>query len=156
MTLGEGRVLGKNPRLKDVKRNTIRQEIRPVVPVKSAVITDHCNELILSFTGYSVVFRAYNNGVAYRFRTDMKGNLTVVSEQAGLYFPGRPEVFFPAEDSFFSHNERTYLHTSLDSLPPGRLASIPVLPVEGRSEDHDPGHVSQENEQVKCRQFHDG
>jgi alpha-glucosidase len=127
MTLNENRVLGENPQVTGVHRRTVRQEIRPDVPVKSAIITDHCNELTLSFKGYSVIFRTYDNGVAYCFRTDLKGELTVVSETAEFNFSGTQEVFFPAEDSFFSHNERTYLHTSLDSLPAGRLASLPVL-----------------------------
>jgi alpha-glucosidase len=127
MTLSEGRVLGENLRVADVHRRTILQEIRPEVLVKSTIITDYCNELTLSFTGYAVIFRTYDNGVAYRFRTDLKGNVTVVSEKAEFNFAGNPDVYFPAEDSFFSHNERTYLHTSLDSLPAGRLASLPVL-----------------------------
>ena len=127
MTLSEGRVLGENPRIADVQRRTIRQEIRPEVPVKSTIIMDYCNELTLSFKGYAVIFRTYDNGVAYRFRTDFKGNMTVVSEKVEFNFAGTPDIYFPAEDSFFSHNERTYLHTSLNSLPAGRLASLPVL-----------------------------
>ena len=127
MTLSEHRVLGHNPQIADVSNRSVERRIKPVLPLKSKIIMDHCNELILTFTAYSVIFRVYNNGVAYRFRTNLKENLTVVSEQADFNFPETADVFFPEEDGFFSHNERSYLHTSLASLPAGRLASLPVL-----------------------------
>ena len=128
MTVGDHRLLGQNPEVSDVRRKTIEQKIAPVVPEKFAEIDDHCNELTLAFKGnYSVIFRAYDNGVAYRFKTHFRGDLKVVSEQAVFTFAGDDDVYFPEEDSYFSHNERTYLHMQLDSMAAGRLASLPVL-----------------------------
>ncbi|MEE9167472.1 MAG: glycoside hydrolase family 97 protein [Candidatus Neomarinimicrobiota bacterium] len=128
MTVGDDRVLGRNPEVSDVRRSTVEQEIRPVIPEKFAVIDDHYNELNIALKGdYSVIFRAYDNGVAYRFQTSFGGNLKVVSEQATFNFAGTNHVYFPEEESFFSHNERTYLHMQLDTVSAGRLASLPVL-----------------------------
>lgn len=126
MTLDSG-ILGVDPKISDSAIRSVRKEIRPVVPVKSAVIHDLCNELILSLDGYSLIFRVYDNGIAYRFQTDLNGKLTVVSEHSDLNFPGSPSIYFPEEDGFFSHNERTYLHGQLDQLTAGQLASLPVL-----------------------------
>ena len=40
--------------------------------------TDNCNILTLYFkSGFSVEFRAYNDGVAYRFETFLKDDITV-------------------------------------------------------------------------------
>lgn len=128
LTLGDPKVLGRHPKVSDVKRVSIRQEIRPVVAEKFAVINDQCNEMTLVCKGgYAVVFRAYDNGVAYRFKTDFNRQLTVVSEQATFHFAGNSEIYFPEEESFFSHNERTYLRLQLDTLAAGRLASLPLL-----------------------------
>ena len=128
MTVDRGRVLGQNPTVSDVGRKTVRQVIKPVIPEKFAVIDDHYNELTIALKGYySVVFRAYNNGVAYRFQTRIDGDLKVISEQATFNFAGANYVYFPEEESFFSHNERSYLYMQLDTMSAGRLASLPVL-----------------------------
>jgi alpha-glucosidase len=128
MTLKPGAALGRNVRVTEVTRRTIQQDIRPVVPEKFAVIRDHGHEMTLNCEGgYAVAFRAYNNGIAYRFQTSLDGELTVTSEQANLRFAVPAEIHFPEEDGFISHNERNYLRTQLDSLPAGRLASLPVL-----------------------------
>lgn len=128
MAISGNRVLGRNPEISDISRNTVRQEIKPVIPEKFAVINDHYNELIITLKGnYSVIFRVYNNGAAYRFQTKLSGDINVVSEQATFNFAGTNHIYFPEEESFFSHNERTYQHLQLDTVAAGKLASLPVL-----------------------------
>jgi len=128
MTVDDGRVIGRNPGVSDVRKSTVRQEIKPVIPEKFAVIDDHYNELAIVLEDhFSVIFRVYNNGVAYRFKTTLNGDIKVVSEQAAFNFDGTNHIYFPEEQSFFSHNERTYLHLQLDTVSAGRLASLPVL-----------------------------
>jgi alpha-glucosidase len=134
MTMADHQLLGRNPEVSDVKRNTIKKKITPAIPEKFAVIDDHCNELTLTFKEhYSVIFRAYDNGVAYRFKTNFRGDLKIVSEQAVFNFAAKDYVYFPEEEGFFSHNERTYLHTQLGSMAAGRLASLPVLVATSKS-----------------------
>ena len=124
-----GRLLpGKNPVVLEARRRTHRQNITPVLPEKFAVIDDHCNELTLEFNNScALIIRAYDNGIAYRFRTDLKSEVKVAFEQAVFNFSGNDEIYYPEEESFFSHNERTYLHMRLDTVTAGRLASLPVL-----------------------------
>ena len=128
MTLEHEQLLGVDPKLVEITRSQVKEEIKPLIREKAAIIDDHYNEMIMKMEGdYTLVFRAYDNGVAYRFQTSIEQDITVVSEQANFNFTSRNQVFFPEEDSFFSHNERSYLHLSLDSLAAGRLASLPVL-----------------------------
>ncbi|MBN1154571.1 glycoside hydrolase family 97 protein [candidate division KSB1 bacterium] len=128
MTLRDGLVCGLNPEVVRVRHRTIHQKIEPIVPEKFSVINDHCNELTIDFKGdYSLIFRAYDNGIAYRFKISKRGNITIVSEQATFNFGASSYVYFPEEESFFSHNERSYLYSQLDTLNAGRLASLPVL-----------------------------
>lgn len=128
MTTGDNEVLGKDPGISNFRKNTVRQEIKPTIPEKFATISDYYNELVIDFMGnYSVIFRAYNNGVAYRFQTRMNRELKIYSEQVIFNFTGSNYVYFPKEESFFSHNERTYLYEQLDQISAGKIASLPIL-----------------------------
>ena len=128
LTIDPDLVAGRNAQVTGVERRTINEDLYPVVREKFAIIHDRCNELTLHCQGgYSVVFRAYDNGVAYRFQTALGKDIVVRAEKAEFHFAGPAQVYFPEEQSFFSHNERNYLQAQLDSLPAGRLASLPVL-----------------------------
>ena len=128
MSILNGDVLGENPAIIDVNRTTVTQKLKPVIPEKFSVIHDHCNELMLTFKkNFALIFRVYDNGVAYRFKTNFKETIKVTSEQLSLNFNGKDHVYYPEEDSFFSHNERLYVVGQIDALGPDRLASLPVL-----------------------------
>lgn len=130
LTLKEGKTLGVNPELDGIERETIDRMINPVVPHKNKIVKDHYNVLLLKFKNqYNVEFRAYDDGIAYRFVTSHPGKIIVESEKAVYKFNGNYQVWFPEEESFFSHNEREYLDTNLGDLTEENLASLPVLVV---------------------------
>ncbi|MBW7893341.1 MAG: glycoside hydrolase family 97 N-terminal domain-containing protein, partial [Chitinophagaceae bacterium] len=67
----ENEHLGLNPKLLKSRVRKINETSTAVVPYKFRNITDHCNELLLIFKGnYSLRFRVYNNGAAYRIELD--------------------------------------------------------------------------------------
>ena len=105
------------------------QVLEPVVRQKFAKIRDNYNELRLNMEGnYSVIFRAYNEGVAYRFETAFpEDQVKVYGEEANFRFPANDIVFYPQEDSFFSHNERKYLPQRLLEINAAFLASLPAV-----------------------------
>ena len=124
----QNQVLGLDPKVSRISRRSVNEEMIPVVKEKFSVIQDHYNELTISLKkNYKVIFRAYDNGVAYRFSTNIKGKIEVVSEESTFNFTGGNDVFYPEEEEFQSHNERKYLHMQLDTMTKGRLASLPVL-----------------------------
>jgi alpha-glucosidase len=128
MLLADGKFLGENEVVKKSSATRMNEVIKPVVANKKSEITDNCNILVLSFkSGLSLNFRAYNDGVAYRFETLMKDTLTVKNEISELKFPSGSHAWYPLETSFFSHNERTYIYSSLDTIDKGHLASLPAL-----------------------------
>ncbi|NOX66573.1 MAG: glycoside hydrolase family 97 protein [Chlorobi bacterium] len=128
MTLGNDQVLGSNPKVMDITRKSVDEEITPVIKEKFSVIKDNYNELTIFFEDdYSINFRVYDNGVAYRFSTSISGVIEIVSEEAVFNFAGSDFVYYPEEKSFFSHNERLYHHIQLDTMAAGLLASLPVL-----------------------------
>ncbi len=123
--------LGLQPRVKTTKKRTVNQEIVPAVPQKFSRIQENYNELRLDMEGnYGVVFRAYNEGVAYRLETSLPElEVKVYSEEVSLAFAGDNKVYYPTEENFFSHNEREFLFLSLKDITPKSLASLPAVVV---------------------------
>lgn len=128
MTLGEGRVLGANPQVVDVKNSSVDDVIFPVVRAKSKEIIDKYNEMTIEFEGdYSLVFRIYDDGLAYRFVADIGDDMKVVSEEVTYNFPDNYRIFFPEEESFFTHSEREYKPMKLSDISDEMMCSIPTL-----------------------------
>ncbi|MBS0010399.1 MAG: glycoside hydrolase family 97 protein [Bacteroidales bacterium] len=117
-----------NDKIRKVETVEINEVVRPVVAHKNSEILDICNEMTIEFrSGCSLVFRVYNDGAAYRFKTDIKGNVLVMDELAEINFPPGTKSWYPMEEAFMSHNERTYIETELDTIREEHLASLPAL-----------------------------
>src|SRR5688500_8379752 len=76
--------LGIAPKIVTTKRRSTDGRIEPPVRLKSASIPERYNELrITCMGGYAVVFRAYDEGVGYRFETTLRGSsVKVYGEEA--------------------------------------------------------------------------
>ena len=128
MILGDGKVLGANETVKKPSITRFNEILKPEVPYKRSEITDNFNALILPFkSGFSLQFRAYNDGIAYRFETALKDSLIIKNEISELQFPSGTNAWYPLEKSFMSHNENTFIYSNLDTIGNNHLASLPVL-----------------------------
>ncbi len=127
LELDNGDVWGKDARVKKAKVTSHSQELTPVVQRKYAKIQDDYNQLTLSFKGYSLEFRAYDEGAAYRWVSALKGEYKVKSEQASFVFPADHTTWFPEEESLFSHQEREYLKVNLSEVGSDRFCSTGML-----------------------------
>ncbi len=77
--------LGVNPVIKDVRRNEVNQIIKPVWGSRNE-IQDHYNQLTVNFKdNFSVEFRVYNIGMAYRFITQFKDKQMIVKNEEVSY-----------------------------------------------------------------------
>ena len=121
--------LGEDPKIVDAKQRSYDQIVEPVIRQKFAKIRDNYNELRLTMEGgYAVVFRAYNEGAAYRLETSLpEKQVKVYGEEASFNFPANFIVYYPQEDSLFSHNERKYLPQHLSEIAPQFIASLPAV-----------------------------
>jgi len=121
--------LGATPKVTRALRSHVDRTIEPPVRQTAAKLTDRFNELRLDCAGgYAIVFRAYDLGVAYRFETALLGaSVKITGEEATFRFAADAEVFYPHEDSFFSHNERIFKRLRLGEIQAGDLASIPAV-----------------------------
>ncbi|HKI88260.1 MAG TPA: glycoside hydrolase family 97 catalytic domain-containing protein, partial [Draconibacterium sp.] len=127
MTLDDGTVLGKNDKVRKTKTTTVNEEIIPVVSRKYAKIPDVYNLLTLTFKNHSLEFRAYDEGVAYRWGVIKKGPFKVISEEATFAFPADHMLWFPEEESMFTHQERLYEKVKLSEVTPDRFCSTGML-----------------------------
>jgi alpha-glucosidase len=125
----EHKKLGTGGKVTGSAERTVDQMLEPVVRQKFAKIHENYNEVRIEMEGdYAVVFRAYDEGAAYRFETKFpEKEVTVYSEDMHLNFPGNFAVYYPQEDSFFSHNERKYLPQHLREILPEFHASLPAV-----------------------------
>jgi len=133
MALYAGRVLGREAKVRKDTRRSVNDMLLPVVTQKAAKVPDVFNELTLEFAGsYALIFRAYDDGVAYRFATSFPGEITVVSEQAEFAFARDHKLYFPEEESFQSHQERIFKYISLSEVTAKKFSSCPaVVDIEG-------------------------
>jgi alpha-glucosidase len=128
MILDDGKILGNNETVKKSLLNHINEILKPEVAYKKSETVNNCNALLLTFkTGFSIQFRAYNEGIAYRFETAFKDSLVIKNEISELEFPSGTKSWYPLEKGFMSHNENIFIFSSLDTITNKHLASLPVL-----------------------------
>jgi alpha-glucosidase len=121
--------LGIEPKVLDSKPRSYDSVVEPIVRQKFAKIRDRYNELRLTFDGgYAVVFRAYDLGAAYRFETALpQEKVKIYGEESKFNFPSNFIVYYPQEDSFYSHNERKYLPQPLSEIATAFIATLPAV-----------------------------
>lgn len=124
----DGKTLGANPKIKGVKRSVINNTIRPVVPLKFSEIKNHCNVMTLNFGDYSVEFRAFDNGVAYRFVTSKKGMMNVEDETFTIHFPSDYKADISHDRNFRTSCESTWAHINTrEWKPEDEMSYLPIL-----------------------------
>jgi len=128
VTLDNGIILGHDGKVKHSFINEIDETIIPVVKEKREKVSNHCNELTIEFKGnYNLVFRAYNDGVAYRWQTNFKKDLLVINEQSSFHLSENDSIYFPEEESFLTHSERQYPFLAVKYITAGQMSCMPAL-----------------------------
>ena len=121
-------VLGQNPRLRRRKYVSVDEQLTPVMPLKFSTVTNQYNQLTLTFKNYSVEFRAYDDGVAYRFVTSRKGEVEVLGEEFAVNFPDDYLLHLQQPGGFKTSYEEPYTHVfSSEWKPSDKMSVLPVL-----------------------------
>ncbi|HEY4154655.1 MAG TPA: glycoside hydrolase family 97 protein, partial [Puia sp.] len=134
LELAGGEVLGHHSVVRKASKVSVDKTFSTPFYKKSSV-TDQYNELTLSFAGnYGLVFRAYNDGVAYRFTSHRRGELTIKNETASFHFASDHEGIFPLiqeyrvpRDPFMCSFESLYRQMPVSRFPKDTLAFLPAL-----------------------------
>ena len=128
MKTSDGRSFGRQAKLISQNKRYVEEMMVVEIPHKDKEIMSIYNELKMSFRGnYQLIFRAYNDGIAYRFVDNKKTAKNIIHEKINLNFPEGSSTFFPWEESTYSHNERLYNRTEISNLKNNDFCSLPVL-----------------------------
>ncbi|MCC9063556.1 glycoside hydrolase family 97 protein [Flavobacterium piscisymbiosum] len=121
--------LGLNPKVTGSKTGKVKEEIKPVVPLKFSSVSNSYNYLVLNFKGdYSVEFRAFDDGIAYRFITAKKGEIEVINEDFSVNFPEDYLLHLQQPGGFKTAYEEAYSQTAVkDWKPSDKMSVLPVL-----------------------------
>lgn len=121
---------GVNVSAQKISRETIDETYNAIIPTKSKQIRDHYNQMSLCFKGgYTVTFRVYNNGAAYRFETSIPQSVTHVEEETVEFrLAGDYHAYWPKETSpnFITHCEGHFDYRTITNIPIQQYAYLPI------------------------------
>ena len=135
MQIDGAKSFGTHSKLKSVKTSSHTGLITSIIYKKDKV-SDNYNELLLQFKEhFDIIFRAYNEGIAYRFISHLNADFKVMGEEATFNFPKDWQTYIPyvkekklpIEQQFNNSFENTYTHCTLSQIDTDRLAFSPIV-----------------------------
>ena len=139
MKLADGTQMGTKPVVKSAKTRSVNQSVKAPF-YKRTQIPEVYEELTLTLKGnYKVIFRAYDEGAAYRFETDFRKQIIVENEIADFNFDADYQALISyvlrragqdgdlISQQFYNSFENTYTRTPLSQMDPMKLAFLPLL-----------------------------
>jgi alpha-glucosidase len=133
LILADGKTMSASGGIKKIsftKNNTV---IVSPVPEKRKNIPDVYNEMQIRLrSSFAVIFRAYNDGVAFRITTAFKDSVTITNEIAQFSFAPETSAYYSQvaggrEDIFHTSFEEEYHHHSFDSITSDMLLFNPLV-----------------------------
>lgn len=120
--------LGAQPQLRKKSVTAVTTSSQPVVPLTNSTVANVYNLLRLDFKNdFSVEFRAYNDGVAYRFITNKSDSVQVSSEDVHLHFADPVETSYLETGSFKTAYEILYKRQPLEAVNREKMSVLPIL-----------------------------
>ncbi|MCW0484538.1 glycoside hydrolase family 97 protein [Gaoshiqia sediminis] len=133
LLLADGKILGNHARIKSTKSDSVNTTIT-AINYRKKEVSDNYNQVTVTFKGdYGVIFRAYNDGIAYRFFSTKKGGIVIENEVANFNFKADhkawvPYVCDPREgDLFQTPFEVIYDRINISQFRIDSLAILPLL-----------------------------
>ena len=128
MTLSD-RTLGEKPALKGKKVTKVNETITPIHPLKFSKVENNYTLLTLTFGGgYKVEWRVYNDGVAYRFITALKGEIEVMSEDGTWQLATPAKLVLQQPGGFKTSCEENYSVVESNAWKADdKMSELPIL-----------------------------
>jgi alpha-glucosidase len=138
VSLKGGMVLGRGMKGAAARKSSVSAWILPL-HYKRDSIADRYSQLDLSFDkgSYGLIFRAYDDGVAYRWWTHFRDSVVVMGETADFNFPSDEKGWIPyinegRPDLYSTSFESLYQHIPLSEFKKDTIAFLPVVIGEER------------------------
>lgn len=127
LILEDGKSLGINSSFKKSTITSVNNTVKPLFGM-AAAYTDNYNQAMLEFkNNFNLVFRVYNNGVAYRFVTSLPGKIKVKDENAELLFTEDVSSSIMKVGGFLNSYEEHYIDGPISGMDSGKLGALPLL-----------------------------
>ena len=127
MVLNDRKVLGTKSTITKTEKRSVNKNVKPLYGM-AQVYKDLFNELTITFNGnYQLVFRAYNNGVAYRFVTSLPGRIQVKEENINYRFANDVDGWIQTTNSYQFSYEAEFLKRKISSLTKKTMGAMPLL-----------------------------
>ena len=134
MYMTDGTAYGENDKVVATSKRSINETIETVMYKKSEV-KDVFNELTLRFKEFSLVFRAYDDGMAYRFVSRSKKPFVVKDELSQFNFAQDWNMWAAyvaqhtetLESQYFSSFENRYEYTPISKWNKDLMAFLPLM-----------------------------
>ena len=122
------RTLGEQAVVSNSNITKVRQTIRPDFKLKFAEIENNYNLLTLTLKGgYKILWRVYDDGLAYRFVTNFSGDIEVLSEDAQFNMTGSETVVGQIAGSIETACEELYATVNSNDLAPEQIWEVPFI-----------------------------
>lgn len=130
MTLIDGKVIGVSPILQSKNTITVNDQILNIINYKRKSIENEFNQITINLKGnYAVIFRVYNEGFAYRFKTNFANEIEVKYEEATFNFADESGLMsiHKSKKNYDNNGEGRYVNQNLNQLPDSVYTLTPVI-----------------------------
>lgn len=123
------RVLGEKPVLKKKSVKRVEETVTPIFPLKYSQVENNYTLLTLDMKGgYSVDFRIYDDGVAFRMRTSLPDLIEIMQENTVFQLADECDLVLQQPGGFKTGCEENYsLVKSSQWKKTDRMTELPVL-----------------------------
>ncbi len=134
LELLNGPKLSNNLSVKKRKYSNTSEIVAVPVPYRRKNIDNQYNQLALTFKQpFSIEFRLFNNGMAYRIGTGFRDSILIKNETVDFSFEAPPQIWYPHiekqndRDIFHTSFEGQYKKIALHLLPDTLITYAPVV-----------------------------
>lgn len=123
------KTLGDNPVLKKKRVRNIEEAVTPLFPLKYSQVENNYTLLSLDMQGgYAVDFRIYNDGVAFRMRTSLPGEIEVMQENTLFQLAENCKLVLQQPGGFKTGCEEYYSLVNSNAWKrEERMSELPIL-----------------------------
>ena len=123
------KTLGDNPVLKKKRVRSIEETVTPLFPLKYSQVENNYTLLSLDMQGgYAVDFRIYNDGVAFRMRTSLPGEIEVMQENTVFQLAENCKLVLQQPGGFKTGCEEYYSLVNSNAWKrEERMSELPIL-----------------------------
>ena len=123
------KTLGEKPVLKKKKVRTVKETVTPIFPLKYSQVENNYTLLTLDMKGgYAVEFRLYNDGVAFRMKTSLPGEIEIMQENTMFQLADECELVLQRTGGFKTSCEEEFsIVKSNEWKKEDSMSELPVL-----------------------------